>query len=289
MEHFGVSEIFGERKTLCIREGVSSFFIENILSHSTKKFRRGTLRCIRNFRRAKNFMHQRGGIKFLRWKHFVTQYQKISPENTSVYQKFSESEKLYASERGVSHFFVENILSHSTKKFRRGALRCIRNFRRAKNFMHQRGGYHISSLKTFCHTVPKNFVGEHFGVSEIFGERKTLCIREGVTSFFIENILSHSTKKFHRGTLRCIRNFRRAKNFMHQRGGIKFLHWKHFVIQHQKISPGNTSVYQKFSESEKLYASERGYQVSSLKSFCHTVPKTFVREHFGVSENFVQR
>ena len=178
-EHFGVSEIFGERKTLCIREGVSSFFIENILSHSTRKFRRGALRCIRNFRRAKNFMHQSGGNKFLHWKHFVTQYQKFSSGSTSVYQKFSESEKLYASERG----------------------------------------YQVSSLKTFCHTVPENFAGEHFGVSEIFGERKTLCIREG---------------------------------------GITFLRWKHFVTQYQKNSSGSTSVYQKFSESEKLYASERG-------------------------------
>ena len=47
--------------------------------------------------------------------------------------------------------------------------------------MHQRGGgggYHVSPSETFCHTVPKNFVGEHFGVSEKFGYRKILCIRE---------------------------------------------------------------------------------------------------------------
>ena len=54
-------------------------------------------------------------------------------------------------------------------------------------------------------------------------------------------------------------------------------------------------MYQKISGSEKFYASERerererGYQVSSSKTFCHTVPKNFVREHFGVSENFVHR
>ena len=51
-------------------------------------------------------------------------------------------------------------------------------------------------------------------------------------------------------------------------------------------------MYQKISGSEKFYASERereGYQVSSSKTFCHTVPKNFVRENFGVSENFVHR
>ena len=49
---------------------------------------------------------------------FVSQCQKNLSGNTSVYQKFSESEKLYASERGVSRFFVENILSHSDEKIR---------------------------------------------------------------------------------------------------------------------------------------------------------------------------
>ena len=44
--------------------------------------------------------------------------------------------------------------------------------------MQKRGGYHDFSFKIFCLTVPKNFVGEHFGVSEKFGSRKILCIRE---------------------------------------------------------------------------------------------------------------
>ena len=49
-------------------------------------------------------------------------------------------------------------------------------------------------------------------------------------------------------------------------------------------------MYQKISGSEKIYASQRGgYQVSSSKTFCNTVPKNFVREHFGVSEKFVYR
>ena len=58
----------------------------------------------------------------IRSKIFVSQNQKVSLGNTSVYQKFLGSEKLYASEKGegVSRFSVENFLSHSAENFRRG-------------------------------------------------------------------------------------------------------------------------------------------------------------------------
>ena len=74
-----------------------------------------------------------------------------------------------------------------------------------------------------------------------------------------------------------------------KRGGITTFRSKFFVSQYRKIS-GNTSVYQKILGSEKFYASERGGVWSFfVENFCHTVPKNFVREHFGVSENFVHR
>ena len=69
---------------------------------------------------------------------FVSQCRKISG-NISVNQKISGSEKFYASERGVSSFFAENFLSHSTEKFRQGTLRCFRKFRASLNFMHEKG------------------------------------------------------------------------------------------------------------------------------------------------------
>ena len=80
-------------------------------------------------------------------------------------------------------------------------------------------GYHDFPSKLFCLTLPKNFVGEPFGVSENFWYRKILCFR-GLCHDFLSNFfLSHSTEKFRWGTHRCIRKFRVAKNFMHQRGG----------------------------------------------------------------------
>ena len=238
------------------REGVSHFSVENFLSHSTKKFRWGTLRCIRKIRVSKEFMHQRGrgyqfspsktvchtvskifvgehsgvsgnfgyrktlcireggSITFLRRKLFVTQYQKISLGNTSVYQKNSGIEKFYAS---------------------------------------QRGGYHISQSKTFFHTVPKIVFGEHFVESGILGFEKFYASeREGVSPFSVVKFLSHSTKKFRWGTLRCIRKFRISKQIMHRR------------------------------ERER----ERDYHVFPSKICCLTVPIKFVGEHFCVSKDF---
>ena len=123
--------------------------------------------------------------------------------------------------------------------------------------MQKRGGG-VSRLfvQNFWSHSTENFIGEHFGVSENFGYRKILCIREG------------------RGG-----------------GSITFLRRKLFVTQYRKILLGNTSVFQKISGIEKFYASERGRGVSRSpsKTFCHTVPKNFVGEHFGVSENFVYR
>ena len=84
-----------------------------------QKFCWGTLWCIRKFRLTKNFMHQRGAsIKFVRRKHFATQYRKFSLGNTSVYQKASGIENFYASERGGggNTFSVKNFLSHITEK-----------------------------------------------------------------------------------------------------------------------------------------------------------------------------
>ena len=134
---------------------VSRFSVENFLSDSAEKLNGGTLLCcFRKFLVAKKLMDQRGG--------------------------------------GVSRFSVENFLSRSAEKFRRGTLRCIRKFRVAKNFMHQKGrGYQVSSSETFCHTVPKNFVREHLGVSESFVHRKFLCKRWGISLNSVEKSLSH--------------------------------------------------------------------------------------------------
>ena len=71
-----------------------------------------------------------------------------------------------------------------------------------KVWIREGGEYQDFPWKIFCLTVPKNFVGEPFSVSLISGTEK-VSIREGVrvSSFSVENFLSHSAEKLRKGTL----------------------------------------------------------------------------------------
>ena len=62
---------------------------------------------------------------------------------------------------------------------------CFRKFLVAKKFMDKRGGgeYQNFPSKTFCLTVPKNFVGEPFSVSLISGIGKIYASEGYVTIF----------------------------------------------------------------------------------------------------------
>ena len=121
---------------------------------------------------------QKRGITTFRSKFFVSQYRKISLENTSVYQKISGIEKFYASERGGYHVSPSKTC-HTVPKNFVGTLRCFRKFRVSKNFMHQRGGGGITFLRRKLVTQYRKVSLEHFGVSENFVYRKIFCIRRG--------------------------------------------------------------------------------------------------------------
>ena len=58
-----------------------ALFVQNFLSHSTEKFRWGTLRCIRKSRVAENFMHQRGGRGY---QHFPSKIFALTVPKISV-------------------------------------------------------------------------------------------------------------------------------------------------------------------------------------------------------------
>ena len=57
----------------------------------------------------------------------------------------------------------------------------------------------------------------------------------------------------------------------------------------EKTSPGNHSVFQKISGREKHFMDKRGGITIFRRSFCLTVPKSFIGEQFGVSEKFFYR
>ena len=79
---------------------------------------------------------------------------------------------------GVSSLFVENFLSHSSEKLRRGILYCCNIFGYQKSLDKREGEYQDFPSKIFGLTVPKNFVGGPFSVSLISGTEK-VWIREG--------------------------------------------------------------------------------------------------------------
>ena len=115
----------------------------------------------------------------------------------------------------------------------------------------------------------------------------------GVSRFSVENFLYDSAEKFHGGTLLCcFRKFLVAKKFMDQRGGGKYQDCpsKFFCLAVPKTFVGeHFGVSENFGQRKILCIRKGGYQVSSSETFCHTVPKNFVREHLGVSESFVHR
>ena len=153
-----------------------------------------------------------------------------------MYQKISGIEKFYASERGegggVSRFSVENFLSHSTEKFRWGTLRCFRKFRVSQNFMHKKG-ISLNSVKKF---------------------------------------LSHSADKIRRRTLLCFERILVSKIFKQRRGKLHGFVKIIFISQDRKNSPGNHSVFQKISGTQKYFKDKRGgvlrFSVGTFLSDC---------------------
>ena len=113
-------------------------------------------------------------------------------------------------QRVMSRFSVENFLSHSAEKFRKGIRKgnCVTKAGIKKCYASE-GYVTIFRRKVFCLTVPINFVGEPFSVSLVSGIEKCYA-SEGYVTIFCRFFLSHCAKKFRRGTLLCCvsENFR---------------------------------------------------------------------------------
>ena len=91
----------------------------------------------------------------------------------------------------VSLFSDEKFLSRSAKKFCRGTILCFTNFLVSKKFMDKRGGEGVSRfpVKTFCLTVPKNFVGNP-SVCHYFRVLKDFRLQRVMSRFCVENFVS---------------------------------------------------------------------------------------------------
>ena len=108
-----------------------------------------------------------------------------------MFRKNSGIENFQAKKGGRFTVLWKFFLSHRTKKLRQGTILCFRKFLVGKNILWIRGGGGITIFRrSFCFTVPKCFIGEHFGVSEKFFYRKFSCIGGGggitvLSKFFV--------------------------------------------------------------------------------------------------------
>ena len=122
------------------------------------------------------------------------------------------------------------------------------------------GGGNTIFRRSFCLTVPKYFIGEHFGVSENIFYRKFSCIRGGGASWFCRNFLSHrtETESFVKEPFCVPQVFWYRKTFMDKRGHI-------------------TSFYRKFLCSRKILVSKNVRDKRG--SEYHNFPSNFFLSH----------
>ena len=249
-KHFGVSENVWFRKFLLTREdGVCHDFFSKFLSQSTKKTRTGTLLCFRK--------------------------KPVSKKRTV--------------NKGTSLLSVDTFLFHSAKKTRAETVRCFRKYLVSQMFFDKRRGGCITIFcQSRCLTVPKIFVGKPSFVSKTFGYRKVLWIREegGVSHFFVK-IFDSQYRKMSLGNPSVFRKTRVSKIYMDKRrGDCITIFCRSLCLRVPKFFVGQTfCVSEKIGYRKKLRII-RGIHYYLLIFFCSTVPKKFVRKHFGVSESF---
>ena len=192
----------------------------------------------------------------------------------------------------MSRFCVEHFVSQCRKVSQRNLSDlCFWKFLVSKKDR-DKGGGEISrfSVKTFCLTVPKNFVGEPHQCVINFGFRKILGFRE-LCHDFVSNILSHSAEKFRRETfLICASENFWSRKKIGIRGGDITIFCQNFLSDSaEKLRRGTHQCVINFGFRKILGFRELCHDfVSNILS--HSAEK-FRRETFLIcaSENFWSR
>ena len=147
--------------------------------------------------------------------------------------------------QGVSRLFVQNFLSHSTEKFRWGALRCIGKLRVSKNFMHQRGGgYHVSPSKTFVTQYRKISLGNSSVFQKISFIAKFYAQEGDITKLRWKIFVSVPIKFV--GEYFCVSKEFWYRKFSSKGGGSFTVLSKIFYLTGPKKLCQGTTVFQKF-------------------------------------------
>ena len=153
------------------------------------------------------------------------------------------------------------------------------------------GGVITIFSRSFCLTVPKYFIGEHFGVSEKFFYRKFLCIGGGGgASPFCRNFLSlrTETKSFVKEPFCFPEIFWYRKNLW-IRGCISRSSVKIFMSHSaENFSKGILLFLRKFL-GPKSFMDEKGVSRFSVENFWSHSAEKFCGHPFNVSENLGYR
>ena len=175
------------------KRGYHDFSFKLFLSHSTEKFRWGTLRWIRNFRVAKVFMHKKG-ISLNSVEKFLSHSADEILRRTLLCFERIQVSKIFKQRGGKLLGFVDFFLSHRTEKLRQVTILCFRKFLVGKKFLWVRGG-EVSrfSLENFLSHCIKMFHWRTLWCFRIFFSRNFSCIGRGA-SRFCRNFLSHRTE-----------------------------------------------------------------------------------------------
>ena len=144
----------------------------------------------------------------------------------------------------------------------------------AKFYASEGGGVSRFSVENFCHTVPKNFIGGNLSVL-----------------FFTKlrwKILSHSADKIRRRTL-VFRKNSGIENFQAKEGeASRFCRKFFYLTGPKKLRQGTILCFTKVLVGKKVLWIRGGrYHDFPSESFCLTVPKYSVGDHFGVPETFL--
>ena len=182
------------------------------------------------------------------------------------------------------HNFLSKYFSHITEKCRRGTLLCFRKFRVSKKLIDKRRWVFITIFcQSLCLTVPENFVGQLFCVSEKTGYRRNLRRKRGIHYYLMIFFCSTVPKIFGAETLRCFRKILVSQIFIIREEGVvsRYLS-KSLSHTTGKFRRGTLLCFRKFLVSKNVMDKKRGDGITIFcQSLCLTVPKSFVGEpHF---------
>ena len=240
------------------KKGISLNSVEKFLSHSTEKFRWGTLRCFRKFRVSQNFMHKKG-ISLNSVEKFLSHSaDKIRRRTLLCFERILVS-KIFKQRRRKLHGFVKFFYLTGLKKLCQGTILCFRKFLVGENILWIRGGGASRFCRNFLshRTETKIFVTEPFCFSEKWKKnfwKKNLWIRGGISRFSVEIFMSHSAEKFRKGILLFLRKFVVSKSFIGQKRGYHVFPSKILGLTVPKNFVGIPSMFRKIWGIEKFYA-----------------------------------